>query len=189
MTMPNTLSNEMLQGAQKDLIAMTFLQKSSSRDIQGSTVGTTTTPDLWQYSPSAGQLVHVTTLQVMLFDNTEWADIANFGDYSAALTSGCDFVVKYNGAAEISLINAANTQYWTHNSIPQSLYSQNWNGQLLYAFSTQDDRLLTFAFEFNKRQKIILNGDLSEYISLNVRQSLATPAIKILWATAGGYLI
>src|SRR3990167_1570342 len=188
MTLPNTLNNSMLQGAQRTLLPQTFLQKSGSREIQTSTAWTTTAPDQWSYTPGAGQTVYLIGLRVLVWDNTQWASQSNFGDAANNLTDGIDIKVGYAGAVDYSIINASNLVYWDRNSYLYYRSTNRANTAFLSASFTADDRALLGYFDFS-RQNIILKGDSSEKIYLGIRQSLAGSAIELLWATVGGWLL
>lgn len=188
MAQPNTLNNKNLQTAAKSLIPCTFLQKSGSIAIQSSTTGTTTAPDLYSYAPSAGQTVYLTFLNLMVYDNTQWDDLANIGDYSSFLTDGFDIKVDYGGAVSYSIIDAANSSYFARNQELYGRFCRRSQLDTLYGIFTNDDRAIIGYFDFSG-QNIILKGDNSDKIYIAVRQDLTIPAIEVIWATVGGWLL
>ena len=192
MTLPNTLRNECLQTAAKDLIPITFFQKSGSIAIQNSTIGTTTAPDIYSYAPSAGQIVHVTRIQLMLWDNTAWGTPFYFADHNALLTDGIDIRYSLNAPWRTIITDSVITNGPFYIDSTESLFSRmplDMNLQLLSPQSwTADDRAFLFYRDLN-RQRIILNGDSGDNIYFAIRESLSAEAVEVIWATIEGFLI
>lgn len=189
MTLPNTLNNCNLQTAAKSLLPLSFLSKAGSREIQGSTTGTTTTSDKWEYAPSAGQTVYLTHCNMMIWDNSAWNDAAQFGDYASALTDGMDFRVDYGGAVSYSIYKVdSSAVYLTQTGLLYGRFTNKCNREFLNGSFTADDRAVVARFEF-AGQNIVLKGDNSDKFYMGVRQSLAVPAIEVIWSTVGGWLL